>query len=153
MIGNRIVVVNTGSTSTKCSVYRGEDSGIVEVASDCIRHPDDMIHRFPTIADQLDYREEVVRQFLEKNLPDRTCSAMGAIGGMLPPVPSGVIEINEELAVFSHKTPVYQHASNLAAPLIYRLAKDYHCPVYAVDPVGVDAVSYTHLTLPTIYSV
>lgn len=141
MAEERIVVINTGSTSTKCSIYRGEGERVVEVISECIRHPDDLVHRFPTIGDQLDHREELVRQFLEKHLPDRQCRAMGAIGGMLPPVPSGVIEINDELAYFSHKTPVYQHASNLAAPLIHRLKKDYHCPVYAVDPVGVDEMA------------
>ncbi len=141
MTESRIVVVNTGSTSTKCSIYHGEGDHIIEEVSECIRHPDDLVHRFPTIADQLDHREELVRGFLEKHLPDRKCRAMGAIGGMLPPVPSGVIEINDELAHFSHKTPVYQHASNLAAPLIHRLKKDYQCPVYAVDPVGVDEMA------------
>jgi butyrate kinase len=138
---NCIVVINTGSTSTKCSIYRGEGIGVVETVNDCIRHSDDLVHRFPTIADQLDHREELVRKFLEQHLPDGKCCAMGAIGGMLPPVPSGVIEINGELSYFSHKTPVYQHASNLAAPLIYRLSKDYGCPVYAVDPVGVDEMA------------
>jgi butyrate kinase len=138
---NCIFVVNTGSTSTKCSICQSEGDHLVETASDCIRHPDDLVHRFPTISDQLDHREELVRKFFDTHLKDLKCCAIGAIGGMLPPVPSGVIEINEELAVFSHKTPVYQHASNLAAPLAYRLSKDYNCPTYAVDPVGVDEMS------------
>lgn len=136
-----IVVVNTGSTSTKCSIHRIDPDGLTEVTADCIRHPDTLVHTFPTVADQLDHREELVRAFLDKHLPDRKCRAMGAIGGMLPPVPSGVIEINDELAYFSHKTPVYQHASNLAAPLVHRLSKDYGCPTYAVDPVGVDEMA------------
>jgi len=61
--------MNTGSTTTKCSVYR--DEGALEpchVVSSTIEHPDDMVHRFSSISAQVDYREELVRRFFTENL-------------------------------------------------------------------------------------
>jgi len=141
--GELILVMNTGSTTTKCSVYR--DEGALEpchVVSSTIEHPDDMVHRFSSISAQVDYREELVRRFFTENLPPgAVVSAVGALGGMLPPVPSGVIALNSELADYSLHTPVYQHASNLGAPLSYRLAGTLGVPSFVVDPVGVDEMA------------
>jgi len=60
---------------------------------------------------------------------------------MLTPVPSGAIKVNEELVKFSLYTPVYQHASNLGAPLAYRIAQYYEVSAFIVDPVSVDEFS------------
>ncbi len=135
-----VLVINTGSTTTKCSFYSVEPSGESKtLCSKTIEHPDDMVHRFRTISDQVDYREGLVRQFVDGERPcDCEVVAAGALGGMLPPVPSGVIALNRELADFSLLTPVYQHASNLGAPLAYRIALTSGIPSYVVDPVGVD---------------
>lgn len=137
-----IVVVNTGSTTTKCSFHQPDGGGLKEVFRENIEHPDDMIHQFKKIADQADYREGLVREVVEKNLPSGLkITAIGAIGGMLPPVPSGVIGLNQQLADFSLNTPVYQHASNLGAPVAYRLAQSHKAPAYVVDPVSVDEMA------------
>lgn len=140
MTGQLILVVNTGSTTTKCSVYRDENGDWpVRVCSGTIEHPDDMVHRFSRISHQVDYREELVREYFAGSLPKGgTVAAVGALGGMLPPVPSGVIRLNRELADFSLNTPVYQHASNLGAPLSFRVAETFDVPSFVVDPVGVD---------------
>jgi butyrate kinase len=139
---NLILVVNTGSTTTKCSLYRTAAGGLEEIFRENIEHPDDMIHQFKRIADQADYREGLVRTLVEQNLPPGSkIAAVGAIGGMLPPVPSGVINLNRALADFSLNTPVYQHASNLGAPVAFRLAQSHGVPAYVVDPVGVDEMA------------
>jgi butyrate kinase len=141
--GQLILVINTGSTTTKCSIFSSEDNGEIEAVScKTIEHPDDMIHRFPKVSDQVDYREKLVRDFFEHNIPaDTSPSAVGALGGMLPPVPSGLIGLNKNLADFSLNTPVYQHASNLGAPLAFRIASTLGIPAFAADPVGVDEIS------------
>ncbi len=107
-----------------------------------IEHPDDLYSKYSTISDQIDYRENLVNEYFENSLPaDAVVSAVGALGGMLPPVPSGLIILNKELADFSLKTPVYHHASNLGAPLAFRVASSMKTLAYVADPVGVDEIN------------
>jgi len=137
-----LLVINTGSTSTKCSLHDLSGSGLKLGWSHQVDHPDDLFLRFPSIADQVDEREVHVRQCLSPDLlAGRRIIAVGAIGGMLPPVPSGVIRVNQALETFSLKTPVYQHASNLGAPIAARLARTLGSEAYVVDPVGVDEMA------------
>jgi butyrate kinase len=138
-----ILVINTGSTTTKCSVYSiGQEGDIRSVCGTTIEHPDDMVHRFPSISAQVDHREGLVRKYFSESLPEGArVAGIGAIGGMLPPVPSGLIELNPELADYSLYTPVYQHASNLGAPLAHRIALSYGVPAFVADPVGVDEMA------------
>ena len=143
MSGDFLLVINTGSTTTKCSIYSITNDNELDIfCSETIEHPDDLFNRFPGISAQVDYREELVREYFEKNLPqDATVLAVGALGGMLPPVPSGLIVLNSELADFSLNTPVYHHASNLGAPLAFRVASSMNALAYAADPVGVDEIT------------
>jgi butyrate kinase len=137
-----ILVVNTGSMTTKCSIHDVSGETLQTVWNHTVEHPDDLIHRFPTIGDQIDEREAQVKQQLPTDLlRERKLLAIGAIGGMLPPVPSGTIAVNEKLEIYSLKTPVYQHASNLGAPIAARLGRAYGVDAYVVDPVGVDEMA------------
>lgn len=134
-----IFTVNPGATSTKCALYKVLDKGIKEITSETIDHPDEIITQFETVASQIYYREKLVHQFISSNLPLKgKIIACAGRGGMLTPVPSGVIKINEELVDFSLNRPVYQHASNLGAPLAYRVAQTYKVDAFIVDPVSVD---------------
>ena len=139
-----IFTVNPGATSTKCALYSVLENGISEPAPICIseetvEHPDQVLSQFEQLADQLSYRYELVALFLEKVLTsgDRLIACAGR-GGMLTPVPSGAIKVNKALVKFSLNTPVYQHASNLGAPLAYRVAQKHGVEAYIVDPVSVD---------------
>jgi butyrate kinase len=138
-----IFTVNPGSTSTKCALfYLRNNNKIERITEETIKHPDKEINQFPNICNQIDYREKHVWSFIERNLPkDTKIIACAGRGGMLTPVPSGAIKINEELVEFSLYTPVYQHASNLGAPLAYRIARNYGVSAYIVDPVSVDEFS------------
>lgn len=143
MSGEYILVINTGSTTTKCSVFSIDDNNELNLfCGKTIEHPDDLFSRFPGIAAQVDYREELVRNYFSSILPENaTVLAIGALGGMLPPVPSGLITLNKELADFSLNTPVYHHASNLGAPLAYRIASSMNALSFVADPVGVDEIT------------
>jgi len=137
-----IFTVNPGATSTKCALYQVLDKGIKEITSETIDHPDKIIAKFEDVATQLDYREKRVRQFISSHLPsDAKIVACAGRGGMLTPVPSGVIKVNEELVDFSLNRPVYQHASNLGAPLAYQIAQTYKVDAFIVDPVCVDELT------------
>lgn len=134
-----IFTVNPGATSTKCALYQIIDKGIKEVKSETIHHPDNIITQFETVASQLSYRERLVHQFIDDFLPKNAkIVACAGRGGMLTPVPSGVIKVNEELVDFSLNSPVYQHASNLGAPLAYKVAQTHKVDAFIVDPVSVD---------------
>ncbi len=137
-----IFTVNPGATSTKCALYQIKEKSIQEVISESLNHSSEIISKFKTISSQLDYRERLVRDFINNNLPEKAkIVACAGRGGMLTPVPSGVIKINEELVDFSLNRPVYQHASNLGAPLAYRVAQTYQVEAFIVDPVSVDEFS------------
>ncbi|HRW78384.1 MAG TPA: butyrate kinase, partial [Candidatus Sabulitectum sp.] len=119
---NYLLVINTGSTTTKCSIYSVSGDEPALHTEKTIEHPDDLFRRYSGISGQVDYREEMVREYFKSNLPeDAKVLAVGALGGMLPPVPSGIIALNGELADYSLNTPVYHHASNLGAPIAYRI--------------------------------
>ncbi len=134
-----IFTVNPGATSTKCAFYQIIENEIKEIVAKTIEHSDKIINQFESVSAQVDYREKIVRQFITDNLPvNSSIVACAGRGGMLSPVPSGVIKINKELVDFSLITPVYQHASNLGAPLAYRVAQTYKVDAFIVDPVGVD---------------
>lgn len=131
-----ILVVNTGSTSTKCALYQAGSEGL-----DCLAN--ETMPLSPTDTglgprDDKDRRKARVREFLDKVLAGRSVAAVGAIGGMVPPVPSGTIRIDETFSAYCLDTPVYRHASNLAAPMAYDFSLEFGSPAFAVDPVGVD---------------
>lgn len=134
-----IFTVNPGATSTKCALFELAGSALQCRHEATIEHPDAVLARFDSIADQLDYRLQRVKQFLSEGLQeqDRLIACAGR-GGMLTPVPSGAILVNPALVKFSLETPVYQHASNLGAPLAYQIASDSGVQAYIVDPVSVD---------------
>ena len=46
------LVINPGATSTKASIYEGEN----EVFTENIKHPIEEIQNFKEVADQFDYR-------------------------------------------------------------------------------------------------
>ena len=137
-----IFTVNPGSITTKCALFELIGEKIGQIDAETIEHPEAEIKQFPAISDQIDYREKLVHHFIEKYLPRGAhIVACAGRGGMLTPVPSGAIKINEELVNFSLYTPVYEHASNLGAPLAYRIAQSYGAPAFIVDPVSVDEFS------------
>ncbi len=134
-----IFTVNPGATSTKCAFFQIIKDEINEIVFKTIEHSDKIINQFENVSAQVDYREKIVRQFIAENLPENAnIIACAGRGGMLSPVPSGVIKINKDLVDFSLNTPVYQHASNLGAPLAYRVAQTYKVDAFIVDPVSVD---------------
>lgn len=137
-----IFTVNPGSTTTKCALFNLIEQKIVRIVEEQIEHPEKEIAQFSTISEQINYRETIVHKFVDKYLPgDTNIIACAGRGGMLTPVPSGAIKINEELINFSLHRPIYQHASNLGAPLAYSIAQRYGVPAFIVDPVSVDEFS------------
>ena len=136
-----IITVNPGATTTRCAIYETNHEFVSSIAEKVIEHSDRDLARFEAISDQFEYRYLLVLDFVRQHINDDNRSSLIACagrGGMLTPVPPGVIRINDELVRFSLETPVYEHASNLGAPLAYRLAGEFGVEAFIADPVSVD---------------
>jgi butyrate kinase len=145
-----ILVINTGSTSTKCALYSIQKEGISLLEDrnfSCTEAKGPpLLSPFDEPAEKArkskDFRASQVREFVHECLPPKAAIiAVGAIGGMLPPVPAGAIRIDEALAKYCIETPMHHHASNLAAGIAYEYARTLSVPAFIVDPVGVDEMS------------
>jgi len=133
-----ILSINPGTTTTRCGFYQYLGGEVVPIAERTLNHDETQIASFAGIADQLQFRAECVNAFLEEVAGDFQVLAFAGRGGMLPPVPSGTIEVCTEMAEFLLHTPVYHHASNLGAPLANEMAARYGVRAFVVDPVSVD---------------
>jgi len=140
-VKNLILAINPGTTTTRCALFEILDGTLKPVTEVNFELDEKRMAAFPTIASQLDYRAEMIERFVAKNTKDGQLVACAGRGGMLTPVPSGVIEINDDLVEFALHTPVYHHASNLGAPLAHVVAKQNNIAAYIVDPVSVDELS------------
>ncbi len=131
----KILAVNTGSTSTKIALYEDEK----EIFAKNFSHPDEDINKFDDVKDQLNMRLEFVRSYMEEKKFDiRELSCVVARGGMLLPVKSGAYIVNEVMLDRVENHPVMEHASNLAAPIAYDIAKEAGIPSYIYDSVMTD---------------
>ncbi len=130
-----ILAVNPGSTSTKFAIFQGERL----IFKESIKHKDEELSRFSTVANQLDYRFNLLTKELDKHqFSLGQLKAVVGRGGFVKPLPSGTYLIDE--AMIEHvKTAKYgEHASNLGPMIAYKLSKHLKIPAYIVDPVVVD---------------
>jgi len=128
-----LAVINTGSTSTKLAVFKGNEL----LFEDKIAHSETELNRLKNFEEQVDYRLNIILNHLKKQeiIPDKFDLIM-ARGGLIKPVVSGVYKVNKQM-LHDLKYAPKQHASNLAAAIGMRLGND-KIPVYIADPVVVD---------------
>ncbi|MDD4608940.1 MAG: butyrate kinase [Bacteroidaceae bacterium] len=133
----KILAVNPGSTSTKIAVY--EDKTPLLVRN--IRHTVEDLAVFPTVADQFDFRKELVLQQLEKEgIPFQFDAVIGR-GGLLKPIAGGVYEVNAAMRNdIMHA--VRTHACNLGGLIADQLAQLIPgCRAFIADPGVVDELN------------
>ena len=130
-----ILVINPGSTSTKVAVFEDEDG----VALKTYRHSFNELKEYVRVIDQIDFRLNLVRSFLEEHsfcLAD--FSAIVGVGGLIKPVSGGTYLVNEKMLDDLKIGLQGEHPSNLGGILGYKLASQVGIPAYIVDPVVVD---------------
>ncbi len=129
----RILVINTGSTSTKIAVFEAKSL----LWQEKIEHDTGTLEQMQDFDNQVFYRQTLIRDLLEKNGFEPTgLDMIMSRGGLLRPVASGVYRVNDKMLHDLRHAP-RQHASNLAAVIAYQLSED-KIPVYIADPVVVD---------------
>lgn len=132
---NYILAINPGSTSTKLSIFQEEK----EIKSHKIEHSMDDLEKFEHIADQYDFRLELIRSWLRKeNITMNSLRAVVGRGGLLKPIPSGTYLITDGVLEDLNKAEQGEHASNLGGLLAKGIADTIGVDSYFVDPVSVD---------------
>jgi butyrate kinase len=128
-MSQKILVINTGSTSVKLALYDGTDA----VASRSITIDDAERQSLDT------YVAAAVSDFLrENNTTLDELTAIGARGGLLKPLDAGTYHIDESMISDLTAERYGSHPSNQSIPLAYRFAQQANIPAYTVNPVTVD---------------
>lgn len=132
----KILSINPGGSSTKVALYEDEQALIVEV----IRHSVEEISVFKKTLEQLEYRKNVIQNFLNKNkIKIENLSAVVGRGGAFKPLPSGTYRVSQKmLSDIKEGKVAADHVSNLGAMIAYELTKNTQIPSFVVDPVSVD---------------
>ncbi len=131
-----ILIINTGSTSTKIGLYEGQKP--VDIIN--ISHSTYEIQVLKTFDEKLDFRKNKILQILNNN--NKNINDFDLImcrGGLIKPVKSGVYKVNDKM-LYDLKNAEKQHASNLAAVLGFEISTTKE-NVYIADPVVVDEMA------------
>ena len=135
----KILVINPGSTSTKISIHENEEC----ILSTSVFHDSKELLKFSNINDQLDYRMDVLWNFLKENDIDLTdIDAIVGRGGGCYSVPSGIYTIDDKLIEDTRncKGELY-HSSMLGVQMARRVQEKYGGIAIMVDPPIVDEYS------------
>ncbi len=135
--GNRVLVINPGSTSTKFGVFNAE--GAEWVSS--VHHGDEEIEQFRgrSMLARTGYRAALIEKAVAGAGYDaKDFAAVGGRGGLLPPMACGTYLVDEAVIEELRLARRGEHASNLGAALALRFAHAAGVNAYIVDPVTVD---------------
>lgn len=135
-MAHKILVINTGSSTTKVAIMQNNQCLVQEEKS----HQIEELKVFTHLQEEAIFRKELIVHFLNQHPEESSSlSAIGAIGGILKPLPGGVYAINEALiSDIQHGRTPAKHASNISALLAYDFAYQMKLPAYIVDPISTD---------------
>ncbi|MBO4230404.1 MAG: butyrate kinase, partial [Bacteroidales bacterium] len=111
MKGN-ILVINTGSTTTKLGYY----SDGTRVFDEKLEHTASEVAKYKSVMDQSDMRRQAIKDFMgSRGIPLEDVDIVMARGGLITPVITGVYNVNQDMrdVLFSGRDGV--HACNLSA--------------------------------------
>jgi len=131
-----ILAINPGSTSTKIAVYADTSPVFIQT----IRHTTDELAPFELVTDQFNFRKNLILGELENaEIPLNHIKVVMGRGGLLKPVESGIIAVNEKMVADLESCAYGEHASNLGGLIAYDLASSLPDAVaYISNPVVVD---------------
>lgn len=144
-----ILVINPGSTSTKIAVFRMAENEELEVLfEENIEHDEEEVLGFDTVADQKDYRQRTVLNWLSaKGYELSSLTAIVGRGGMLSELKGGGYMINETLYRKMQSPKLPQHASSLGALLAFAMAKPLGIPSFIYDStMGAELLDVAKIT-------
>jgi len=129
----KILVINTGSTTTKIAFFKGDK----EVWQNKFTHQTEELSDLSNFEAQVNFRQKIIKDYLQtKSIQASDIDIFMCRGGLIKPVHSGVYTVNQKMLDDLKNAPK-QHASNLSAVIGYQLSQGQK-PVYIADPVVVD---------------
>jgi butyrate kinase len=135
--GNRVLVINPGSTSTKFGVFVRQ--GPEWVSS--VPHGDEELEQFRgrSMLARTGYRAALIEKALAAaGYEAKQFAAVGGRGGFLPPIACGTYLVDDAIVEELRLARRGEHASNLGAVIALRFAQAAGVNAYVVDPVTVD---------------
>jgi len=135
----QVLAINPGSTSTKIAVYHDTSPVFIQT----IRHTAEEFSPFERVTDQYKFRKDLILQQLhDADIDLSSLSIIMGRGGLLKPVESGVIEVNEKMIHDLKSCKYGEHASNLGGILAYDIAQSIpNASAYISNPVVVDELN------------
>lgn len=136
----KILVLNFGGTSSKVAIYHDEKV----FADETIRHSDEDMAKNPLSKHQLEYRRQLVKEWVESK--GEKINGFDAIAGRGAYVEgaykSGTYIVDESyknalLTKFIPDLPL-SHGTRLVLPIALEFTKECNIPIYITDPVSVD---------------
>ena len=116
----RILVINTGSTSSKIGFY---DSG-EKLFETNLTHSAEEVAKYESVMDQDVMRLGAITDFLsEKGVALESIDVAMARGGLITPIKTGVYEVNEDMRIALRAGKEGVHACNLSALLADEIAE------------------------------
>lgn len=129
----KILVINTGSTSTKTALYQGEH----QLFSENLEMPQEALTGVTRAVQQLPGRLKSVRDTLEAH--GVNVSELDMIvtrGGTLPSIQGGAYAVSDYMVRVAGYGALSQHESSLACIIGKTLAEPYQIPVMIYDAVS-----------------
>lgn len=131
----KILAINPGSTSTKIGYFEDRDC----ISSITIRHEQEEINRYKTIADQYPLRKDAIQKWMEEQgINPHDLDGVVGRGGLLKPTHGGTFLVNESLIADLKEAKYGVHASNLGAIIAGEIAAAAGVEAFIVDPVTTD---------------
>ncbi len=131
-----ILAINPGSTSTKIAVYADTTPIFIQT----LRHSSEELAPYELVTDQFNFRKELILKELEgAEIPLNQIKVVMGRGGLLKPVESGIIAVDEKMVHDLESCAYGEHASNLGGLISYDLANSLpNAKAYISNPVVVD---------------
>ena len=136
----RVLAINPGSTSTKVSIYEGDN----ELFTEELQHSADELAPFENlpVTEQFEYRREMIVGFLSRNgLGISDLDAVAGRGGLVRPIGQGTYRVNAKMLDDLRAGIGGEHASNLGAIIADALVRGTDIPAFIIDPIVVDEVA------------
>lgn len=132
----KILVINPGSTSTKLSLFINDKN----IFTEDVFHDSSILKTFKTINDQIDYRMDVIYEFINKhNINLNDLDAIASRGGPSFSVTSGTYIVDEKLIndTKEFKGGLY-HSSMLGVQMAKKVQEKFGGLIFMSDPTVVD---------------
>lgn len=127
----KILVIDPGSTSTKCGIYLNE----TPIITKSIKHTLEELTSFNGIPNQKEFRKKFVMDTIaESGIGLNELDVVIGRGGLVKKISSGVYEINPKMVKDALYDPYGQHACNLGPTIAYEIAQEAGIKAYTADP-------------------